>query len=505
VTRLALGAHLLVGGALVSLSTGPALVAAAAWLAPLALLRVTRTHAPLPGLALAAVAHALGYLVAWQGTYGLPAAAFALLGLLFFVPYVVDRLVTARLRGPLGALAYPTALVALEHLLVTVPVLSGQPLGTWGSLAHSQAGNLPLLQLLALTGTAGVTFLVATFGSLGAWALTEGTPRAQRQRVVTGYAALLAVVLLGGGWRLAAAPSAPESVRVAGIAVDNAALTVGIWNPVARGRGISESDLTTMRARLDDLHQALLDATVREARAGARIVVWAEDDAIVFAEDEAALLARAAEVARSEGIHLFVGMVALVPGEKAENKVVALTPDGNVAFSYLKSFPTPWEASRAGDRVLRFVDTPYGTVGAAICYDADHPSLLRQAGRAGADIVVVPADDGMQVPWLHAEMATFRAIEGGFSLIRPVIGGRALAVDPYGRVLAEASYGEGAYFAGGTHVLVAHLPTQGVATPYARWGDWWAQLCVAALLVMAVAAMKPTARTSTAPVAAAAD
>jgi apolipoprotein N-acyltransferase len=116
---------------------------------------------------------------------------------------------------------------------------------------------------------------------------------------------------------------------------------------------VTPEDRAAMRLRLDTLHDALFDASLREARAGARIIAWAEDNAIVFQDDEAALIARGRALARAEGVHLFMGMVALIPGAKAENKVVAVDPDGEVAFSYLKSYPTPWEASRAGDRVLR--------------------------------------------------------------------------------------------------------------------------------------------------------
>jgi apolipoprotein N-acyltransferase len=486
-----LGATAVTGGVLAILATGTQLVAAAAWLAPLLLLRFVRATPLVLGLPVAAALYAGAYAVAWRGTFGIPAAAFGLLGLLFFLPFVIDRLVTPRLRGLAGTIVFPAAWVSLEYALSALPLLGGQPLGTWASLAHSQAGNLPLLQLGSLTGMWGVTFVVAWFASLGAWAWREGVSSRAARRGVAGYALLIAAILVWGGWRIAAAPPVAESVRVAGIAVDNPALTVGVWNPVARGRGVSDADMATMRGQLDALHDTLLAVTVREARAGAEIIVWAEDNAIVFREDEAQLISRGREIARSEDVYLFMGMVSLVPGEKAENKVVAITPDGEVAFSYLKAFPTPWESSRRGDGIVRFVETPFGRVGAAICYDFDHPGLLLQAGRAAADIMLAPADDGMQAPWLHAEMATMRAIENGFSLVRPVIGGRALAVDPYGRVLAQAEYGQGAYFAGGTHVLVAQVPTRGVTTLYARIGDSFAWACLLALIAAVVLALLP--------------
>jgi apolipoprotein N-acyltransferase len=484
---------LLLGGALAALSTGAYSIALAAWLAPLFLLCFARSQRIVVGLPLAAIIYGGAYAVAWRGTFGIPDGGFLLLGLLFFIPYVIDRLVAPRISGFTGTLVFPAAWVSLEYALASLPLLNGQPLGTWSGAAYSQTSNLPLLQVVSITGLWGVTFLIGWFTSIAAWAWQRGFAWHRVRWGVGGYMTLLALVLLWGGWRLASAPPVADAVRVAAIAVDNPALTVGVWNPVARGREVTEADQQDMRQQLQALHDTLLEATRKEARAGARIVVWAEDNAIVFKEDEEMLIARGRALARAEGIYLFMGMVALIPGEKAENKVVAVTPSGTVGFSYLKAYPTPWEASQRGDGVLHFLETDYGRLGAAICYDYDHPGLLRFAGRAGADIMMAPSDDGMQADPLHAHMASLRAIENGFALVRPVIGGRSLITDAYGRVLAQAEYGKDAYFAGGTHVLVAQVPTRGVPTVYARVGDVAAHLSLVGLLVLtAISILRPS-------------
>jgi len=43
------------------------------------------------------------------------------------------------------------------------------PFGTWGSVAFSQYGNQPLMQLASVTGLSGIAFLVSWFGSLANW------------------------------------------------------------------------------------------------------------------------------------------------------------------------------------------------------------------------------------------------------------------------------------------------------------------------------------------------
>jgi apolipoprotein N-acyltransferase len=472
---------LLAGGILATLAAGTYSIAIAAWLAPVFLLRVARSGSLATGLLPAAVTSGLAFALAWRGTFGIPFGGFVLIGLTFSLPYAIDRAIAARLRGVAQSLVFPAAWVSLEFALARLPLVGGQPLGSWGAVAYSQTGALPLLQIVSVTGIWGITFLIGWFASVANWAWARDMEWRCVGRGLAAYAGLLAALTLGGGIRIATAPAGTENVRIAGIAVDNPALTVGVWNPVARGRPITEADRAAMRLQLESLHDTLFEASRREARAGARIVTWAEDNAIVFKEDEPALLDRGRALAREEGIHLFMAMVALLAGQQAENKVVVIAPDGQVGFAYLKAFPTPWEASVRGDGVLRFIDSGHGRLGAAICYDFDHPALIRAAGRARADIMMAPSDDGMQADPLHAHMATLRAIENGFSLVRPVIGGRSLAVDPYGRILAQAEYGAEAYFAGGTHVIVAHVPTRGVATVYARVGDLLAWLSLALL------------------------
>src|SRR5581483_9553647 len=228
----------------------------------------------------------------------------------------------------------------------------------------------------------------------------------------------------------------------------------------------------------------LLGRTERQARAGARIVFWAEENAPVLKQDEAALISGAGEVALRNGIYIGMALESWDPAQPKplENKLVLVKPDGQVAWQYVKSHPTPGPeadvSSERGSR-LRSLATPYGVLSAMICYDADFPPLAAQAGRLGADIVLDPASDWRAIdPW-HTQMASFRAIEQGFNLVRQTKFGLSAAYDYQGRRLAAMDEFEAKDF-----VLVAEVPTRGVRTIYSRLGDWLAWLCIAGLLVL---------------------
>jgi apolipoprotein N-acyltransferase len=74
------------------------------------------------------------------------------------------------------------------------------------------------------------------------------------------------------------------------------------------------------------------------------------------------------------------------------------------------------------------------------------------------------------------KMASFRAIEQGFNLVRHTSQGLSAAFDYQGRQLASMDH-----YLTTDRVLVAQVPTRGTRTVYAFLGDWFAWACLAGL------------------------
>lgn len=92
---------------------------------------------------------------------------------------------------------------------------------------------------------------------------------------------------------------------------------------------------------------------------------------------------------------------------------------------------------------------------------------------------------------LHTQMATFRAIENGFSLVRQTSNGLAMTVDDEGQVLSASDY-----FTTDPQVMVATVPMQGVHTIYATIGDLFAWLSMAGLVGLIGVAIARRRKTS---------
>lgn len=474
---------------LLLVANGRICIPIAAWLGPLFLVRFLRTQRAARGLLIGFVALAGVAAFQYRGMIPVPGAWYyaitTVLAILAFLPYLADRLLVPRIAGFLGTLALPLAWTSVEFLQSRWGIY-----GSWGSVAYTQYGDLPLLQVLSITGMSGVAFLIAWLASLGNWIWQEGPASRQIRPGALTYAAVVLLVLLLGGARLALFPPASPTVRAASISRPD----IPPPNPDALRRltfrqAVTGAEIERVRGWNRVIADDLLGRADREAQAGAKIVFWGETNLIVFKEDETELIGRGRELARRRQIYL--GM-ALGSWNRArwpafENKIVMITPAGEVAWQYHKARPVPGpEAAMQvrGDARIPNLVTPFGRIGAVICFDLDFPGLLRQAGRSGTDLLIAPSNDWKAIdPW-HTQMAVFRAIEQGFSLVRHTSQGLSVAVDYQGRVLAEMDH-----YQATDRAMVSQVPTRGVHTIYAQVGDLFAWLAVAGLIVMIVTAI----------------
>ncbi len=103
----------------------------------------------------------------------------------------------------------------------------------------------------------------------------------------------------------------------------------------------------------------------------------------------------------------------------------------------------------AGDKVV-VVDSPFGRIGLAVCYDLRFPELFR--AMKDVDIIVLPAAFTATTGKVHWEaLVRARAIEnlsyfiaaaqGGYHVNGRETNGHSMVVDPWGRVLDELTRG----------------------------------------------------------------
>ena len=125
------------------------------------------------------------------------------------------------------------------------------------------------------------------------------------------------------------------------------------------------------------------------------------------------------------------------------------------------------------------LDQSSGRWGLQICEDMDFPPLSRDYAAGGANLLLVPAWDFNVDGWLQSRMAVMRAVENGFALARSARSGLLTLSDNRGRILAQTATAPSRFAS-----ISGILNVAGDETFYARTGDWFAWLCVAAFVVL---------------------
>lgn len=469
--------------ALLAVSNGRWIVPAAAWLGPVFMLRFLDSTRRWLGLLCVLAASLVLWPFSWQGMIPAPGWLYFMVttiyAAVYFLPYLAHRLWATASTGFASTLVFPAAWVSVDLLFQRF----GTPYGSWTSLAYSQLDLLAFVQLASITGTWGITFLLTWFAATLAWLWRSGITARRLRVAALAYGIPWAAVMIFGATRLATVPPPASPLRIAAITPSlelEARFSQAFRAAVAAGT-FDEAALADLRDAATRLNADLLARTRRAAGEGADLIAWSETAARVMPADAVELLADGRQLVNSRGVALVLAYATWDPEATppVANQLTILRPDAAAPTHYRKAHPIYGAESPfmgEGSSAVAVVETLDVRLGAVICHDLDFPPLIRQAGRSGVELLVSPSADWPEIESMHASMAKLRAIENGFTLMRPTAGGRTLAVDTRGRETTWLEH---------DGVLTTSIAAIGARTIYSRIGDLFAWLCVAHVLLLA--------------------
>src|SRR6266567_5553828 len=191
--------------------------------------------------------------------------------------------------------------------------------------------------------------------------------------------------------------------------------------------------------------------------------------ATIVAEENDPTLATLRDLARTLGIYVHIGSLAVkIAPEKAANRSFLIDRAGNIVARYDKIHMFDVDLTggesyresrsyRPGEMAV-VSDLPWGRLGLTICYDLRFPALYRALAESGASFLAIPSAFTRQTGEAHWHvLMRARAIENGSFVFAAAQGGlhehgretfgHSLVVDPWGRVIAEGGTEPGVIFA----------------------------------------------------------
>jgi len=402
-------------------------------------------------------------------------------------------------KGPLLACALaPFLWVALEFARGNLPIFAFP----WNLIGYAASGNLALVQLASVTGVYGLSFVVAGYGALLAYAILSGRQRAWKTLIAA--TAVLILIALGGPRFV---PDATPRFVAHLVQTD-----------FAQSYSYPPDWMQTHARDLDQLEQISIDS----ARQMPGLIVWPEVPA-PFSLQDPDFAARARKIAQDSGVDFLVGVEDWKHNAAgkwiATNSAVLLDPSGRRIFTYDKIHLVPFGeyvplrkwltfagklTADIGDFTpgtaysvgrLPMVPTYVPSAGAPfsvfICYEGVLPGAVRRFTANGAELLINISNDGWfgrsAAPAQHVMMARVRAVENRRWLLRDTNNGFTVDVDPYGRTVAALP----------TDIrgqLDAPYDFRTDLSLYARFGNWLPWLCVlTSIVILAIAVIMRSA------------
>lgn len=367
-------------------------------------------------------------------------------------------------------------------------------------LGHTQYTNIPFIQVTALTGVYGVSFLIVLANGVIADFIVYLIHKKKGDRInglpkynplVGGVLTFLIIsVVWVAGWE--ALPSESDGRQLSIAVVQGNIPQENKWKREYREQIIS---------RYEELSE-------EASRSHPHCIVWPEASTPGFVLDDGVLLNRIVSMVRRTNSYFLIGSAEYPKFSKrplklkSGNTALFFSPEGKILGQYVKIRLVPFAEyvpheeiipwpnfivpkkkanfhARGTEPILFVIDgARFGTL---ICWEILFSDLTRSLVKNGANFIANISNEAWfgksAVSNQILAMCVFRAVENRVNVVRSANTGISCFIDPYGRITGKVSNGAEDIFVSGTLTREIHLSPPG--TFYTRFGDVFAYGCVA--------------------------
>jgi apolipoprotein N-acyltransferase len=375
-------------------------------------------------------------------------------------------------------LLVPLAWAAVEY--GRTYLLSGFP---WNLIAASIVDYAPLVQFDRVAGPYALGVLILLPSTMAAW-LIVARPRGIERLFPVAGVAIISFVWWGTGL-----VAAKMLVRPNGLPMSHAAL-------------LQPNISQEMRWDNDNLlliFKRMMAMTEEATAHGVDVVIWPESTVPLSYASTDFYRQSIESISRERHSDIILGSVAedaaqpdkmwnaafLVSGGKTIGHYdkIRLVPFGEYVPLRQMLFFAHALVHAVGQFEFGTKDTPLDgrfRYGPAICYEVVFPQIPRTQVVHGANVLVTITNDawydGTSAPRQHLNQARLRAVETDRYLLRAGTTGISALVDPAGQIVQQLEMGK-------QGIIYAAFQPRTSKTPYVRFGDWFAWMAIAAVVL----------------------
>jgi apolipoprotein N-acyltransferase len=242
----------------------------------------------------------------------------SLLAVLYWLPYMIDRLTYPRFvgRGSASSLLFPIITTALFFLSSLEGPFDGAIQS--GKFVY---GPMVLQKLLSLFGIWSFIFLTSWFASLLNYAWENGFEWSKIRRASATFLSMVTLIFLFGAIKISARRPEPSTVKIAAVVLDP-----------EEGDALS-LDQAWAEKRVSPFEQSvarIAALTKTAAVNGAKILSFQEFAMLIDEEDEQRLREEYQRIARENNAYLSITYAYYAPEGKGENKHLLIDNSGQI-------------------------------------------------------------------------------------------------------------------------------------------------------------------------------
>ena len=419
------------------------------------------------------------------------------LGLYFGLFGLIFSFICLRRGVALALFATPFIWVSLEYLRSNLSFLALP----WGLLGHSQYQHPLVIQIAALVGTYGVSFLIVMVNS----AIVSLTYPFFRRLTAFGQyrdiiinqkpskslmiiAALLTTFTLIYGYVITSRPIIGKRIRISAV----------------QGN-IKQSKKFDPRYA-DEIMRLYTSMTREAAKNRPNLIIWPETATPGSVNRNSGLYSELKTLVNETSVPVLTGSAEYQKFEKAEdnengyfNSAVLFEQEPETEkpqrYNKIRLFPfgeylpykgfIPWSMLNVPElghyipgEIFTVFHLPDFSFGATICWENIFADLVRRFVRQGAEVIINITNEGhfgkTAAPYQLAAISVFRAVENRIFVIRCGNTGISCIIDPYGRIInrVKNDQGEDIFIRGVLNGWVVPMQTKTFYTEFGELAVW---------------------------------
>ena len=367
------------------------------------------------------------------------------------IPYIIDLFFYKKIPKWKNIFIYPLSIGFTEY------ILSFFPFSNNNLFAFSQLDNLAFLQIISLFGTFFLSFIIDLFASILDYSIELYLKKQKISKFVYYYIFINVIIYLYGGIILII-PYNNESFRAVSV------------------RGISQLYFVKKEndVRPLDIYYNYINDTLNKAKnINADFISYAERAFAFGEEDTNKFISKILEMVKHYKINTLLSLDIRYNKKeirRKQNMNIYIQSNGNILYNYTKHNLIPFVEFDyfPSKEPLEILNTEMGKLSTVICYDINYPSFINSLSKKHLDVLIVPSWDYPGVAEFQSKEARYKAIEGGFNLIKNTADGVVIASDYKGRILS--------YYKGKNcqdYFIVSEVYKHGKITLYSFIGQWF--------------------------------